>query len=423
MKIKVHRGIDQIGGCITEIESKKGTKILIDLGHNLPEGDEPAKDKYDNPQELDRLLCGVSHIFYSHYHGDHLGFEAKVPKEIKQHIGEISLQMVTTLKSHMTHADSLRENAEASLEALGHFETYKPKNTEIYGDIRITPYPISHSAIDAYMFVIECDGVRILHTGDFRDHGYHAKELLKDVENDVGDIHVLITEGTMLSRNDKRLMSEECLQEEAYNLFEDYKYAFVLCSSMDADRLLSFFLASQRVDKDRRFLADGYQIAQIQNIKQLPEPYNKLFAFPYGRDKEAELSRMRRQGFTMLVRNTGAFEKRIDEIMQSLNLDPKKVLFVYSMFSGYIDKNRAPIYRETLYQFVHRYDWKVKPLHTSGHASKEALQAICERVNPSKAIIPIHKEEKGLLDKLPMKVDCPIVESSCIIEDVEITIL
>ena len=41
MTITIHRGINQIGGCITEIKSEKGTKILIDLGHNLPEGDEP----------------------------------------------------------------------------------------------------------------------------------------------------------------------------------------------------------------------------------------------------------------------------------------------------------------------------------------------------------------------------------------------
>ena len=423
MTITIHRGIDQIGGCITEIESNSGTKILIDLGHNLPEGDAPVVDKFDNPQDLERLLRGVSHIFYSHYHGDHLGFEAKVPKEIKQHIGELSLQMVTTLKSHMTHADSLKENAEASLEALSRFESYKPKMTETYGDIQITPYPISHSAIDAYMFVIECDGIRILHTGDFRDHGYHAKELLSDVENDVSNIHVLITEGTMLSRNDKRLISEESLQEEAYKLFKENKYAFVLCSSMDADRLLSFFLASQRADKNRRIVADGYQIDQIQNIRKLSEPYNKLFAFPYGKDKEEELLRMKQRGFTMLVRCSESFEKRIDEVMQSLNLDPKEVLFVYSMFSGYIAEKCTGIFRDKLHKFVYRCNWTVKSLHTSGHASKEALQAICEHIKPSKAIIPIHKEKRGLLNQLSLKVDCPIIESSCTIDNIEITII
>ena len=218
-------------------------------------------------------------------------------------------------------------------------------------------------------------------------------------------------------------MSEDSLQEDAYKLFKDYKYAFVLCSSMDADRLLSFFLASQRADKNRRFLADRYQIDQIMNIKQLPESYNKLFAFPYGRDKEAEFSRMKQRGFTMMVRCSETFEKRIDEIMQSLNLNPKEVLFVYSMFNGYINKSRSGVYRDKLYQFVYKYHFKVERLHTSGHASKEALQAICEHINPSKAIIPIHKEERGLLDKLPMKVNCPIVESSCTIDDMEITII
>lgn len=31
MTITIHRGIKQIGGCITEIKSEKGTKILINL--------------------------------------------------------------------------------------------------------------------------------------------------------------------------------------------------------------------------------------------------------------------------------------------------------------------------------------------------------------------------------------------------------
>ena len=46
MRIKIHRGIDQIGGCITEIQSASGTKILIDLGHNLPEADGQVNDIY-----------------------------------------------------------------------------------------------------------------------------------------------------------------------------------------------------------------------------------------------------------------------------------------------------------------------------------------------------------------------------------------
>ena len=36
MKVIIHRGTHQIGGCITEIESNKGTKVAIDIGKNLP---------------------------------------------------------------------------------------------------------------------------------------------------------------------------------------------------------------------------------------------------------------------------------------------------------------------------------------------------------------------------------------------------
>ena len=36
MKVIIHRGAHQIGGCITEVQSDKGTKIIIDIGENLP---------------------------------------------------------------------------------------------------------------------------------------------------------------------------------------------------------------------------------------------------------------------------------------------------------------------------------------------------------------------------------------------------
>ena len=35
MKVKILKGTTQIGGCITEITSNKGTKIIIDFGEDL----------------------------------------------------------------------------------------------------------------------------------------------------------------------------------------------------------------------------------------------------------------------------------------------------------------------------------------------------------------------------------------------------
>ena len=35
MNIKIHRGLEQIGGCITEI-STENSRVFIDMGQNLP---------------------------------------------------------------------------------------------------------------------------------------------------------------------------------------------------------------------------------------------------------------------------------------------------------------------------------------------------------------------------------------------------
>ena len=164
MKITIHRGQNQIGGCITEIESGSGTRILIDLGHNLPEGDTPSEDKYDIPENMDELLKGCSAVLYTHYHGDHLGFAAEVHKRgIPQYMGRLAIDIMQHLNSHMRHAEALRTQAEANLEALKDFREIVRNHKTVIGDISITPYNVSHSAPDSYMFLIECDGKKILH--------------------------------------------------------------------------------------------------------------------------------------------------------------------------------------------------------------------------------------------------------------------
>ena len=46
MDIKIHRGLEQIGGCITEI-STATTRIFIDRGQNLPGVGEPTTAEVD----------------------------------------------------------------------------------------------------------------------------------------------------------------------------------------------------------------------------------------------------------------------------------------------------------------------------------------------------------------------------------------
>jgi ribonuclease J len=44
---------------------------------------------------------------------------------------------------------------------------------------------------------------------------------------------------------------------------------------------------------------------------------------------------------------------------------------------------------------VHSHEWHIDYLHTSGHASRETIAAVCTKVNPRIAIIPIHRDAKS----------------------------
>lgn len=385
MKLTIHRGINQIGGCITEIQSSSGTKILIDLGHNLPDGDGLAEDEYDVPENLDRLLDGVSAVFYTHYHGDHIAFEAAVAKKgINQYLGDIAKKIKMQFYAHMKN--------EAAFEAVRTFSKYRSGGTVSVGDIRVTPYYVSHSAADAYMFVIECDGKSVLHTGDFREHGYLGHCLWGTLRRYVvkRNIDILITEGTMLSRDDERMMSERDLQQKAYELMSRYKYAFVLCSSTDLDRLASFYQATSR-HQGRLFVADGYQCKLLKTFtdklgRKIPE-YDFKNPHEYGK---ALQPLMLESGFTMLVRRSAKFKAWLEALMPLL--PENGTVFIYSQFKGYITEG-SPAYSHEAYEFVHSYGWKFEYLHTSGHASKDTIAKVCRLVNPRSAIIPIHKEK------------------------------
>ena len=60
MRIVIHRGIDQIGGCITEI-STTHTKIVIDLGSNLP----GCNGREFTKQEIEDITKDADGIYYN----------------------------------------------------------------------------------------------------------------------------------------------------------------------------------------------------------------------------------------------------------------------------------------------------------------------------------------------------------------------
>ena len=230
MEIIIHRGINQIGGSITEIKTSNAS-ILIDLGQNLPNGKGEVDDALANRKSIKDLTKDIDAIFYTHYHGDHIGLFNLVPDGVSQYIGEIAKQVMLVKHKYLSKAPNKEKEEKENLALIYKMISYKAGQVIKIKDIAITPYFVSHSAADSHMFLIETEGKRVLHTGDFRGHGYLSNGLFKVIKRLIlpkGKIDLLITEGTMLSRLKEKVMTEGELQNEAIKIMRQYKNVFVI---------------------------------------------------------------------------------------------------------------------------------------------------------------------------------------------------
>ena len=276
MKITIHRGANQIGGCITEIATKD-TIIFIDLGSNLP-----GSDKTDyTADEVRKITADADAIFYSHYHGDHVGLHHLVPACVKQYMGAGAIDVMRC----KYEALNAHKDFSVQLDAIEHMIPFKAcMKIPVNNSIIVTPYFVSHSAFDAYMFLIEYKDKRILHTGDFRRHGYLGKGLFPTLEKFIGHVDLLITEGTMLGRKQEQVVTEKQIQKNTIQALHDHKYVFALCSSTDIDRLASFHAACKATGSV--FLVDGYQRGVLDVFSKYSGHKSPLYNF----DRIFELS-------------------------------------------------------------------------------------------------------------------------------------
>lgn len=403
MRITLHRP-NQIGGCITEIVSSKGTRIFVDLGHNLPKGDQESEDEYASEKAITDLIGDARAIFYTHIHGDHFELFRYVPDWIDQYIGPLAHEIIMTKYRHMSNATELKENCLKCLKKLELVKEYRKGRPITIDDITVTPFQVSHSSADSYMLKIKCDGKTILHTGDFRGHGYMGNGIYKVIDkfHIAGNVDILITEGTNVDNNTKSILPEYVLKKEFKEVFRQYKNTFIICSSTDADRLESIYSANKESVR-RPFIVDTYQKDILCLIDKYAENEKLLYHFniddicSYSPSVEKMNNMMRCHGFVMLLRCSEKFQSYLEKILPWCK--PEETCLVYSQYHGYIDKREGnTAFNQKLYDFVEQFRERgcfVKDdLHTSGHASKQDLVRLCEQVNP-KVIIPIHKDEKA----------------------------
>ena len=373
MKITIHRGARQIGGVVVEI-STDTNRVFIDIGDDLP-GE--AATPFEGIEGLTVGDSVGSTLFLTHYHGDHIGRLAMVMPEIPVYMGETAKKILLNL------VEIVDKDGMPKYEKI---ITFKPAEKIVIGDISIMPLMVDHSAFDAYMFAVDADGRRVLHTGDFRTHGFRGVKTSKMLSVYAKSIDYIISEGTMLSRTEKTVITERELQRRSVELMRKNKYTFALCSSTNIDRIAAFYHASCAAG--RIFVCDSYQAKQLKTVCEAHAEKSPLYDFSkiltvdhFSRVPKKLVELMDTKGFCMLIRKGRKFRSYLERYSA-------EGIVIYSMWKGYLRGDTAD---PKLVDFLSAYNHI--ELHTSGHATADTLKEIFHAVKPKKGLIPFHSEK------------------------------
>ena len=391
MKIKILKGTNEIGGNTIEI-STDNSRLIFDYGTPL--------DNKSLPVIINAKTTNA--IILSHSHIDHYGEITKIKRNIPIYCGEVTKDLIiTTLLFNNKKVKNLSKK----------FKSFKAWKSFKIGNFSITPYLIDHSATDTYMFLIEAENKKVLYTGDFRAHGRKGitfEKLLKN--NEVKNVDVMITEGTMINRENE-YQNEEEVEKEMKKIIEN-GFSILISSSQNIDRLVSAYKAAKALNKT--FVIDIYtawileivskkskklMTLKYKNLK-VYKPTRDIGGYQYGIIKNYFKDFMSKIfdknniiTFDEIAKNPDNYfiktsPKYIEKIEQIVD---KKPNIIYSMWRGYIEKDKI------LQEIQKEYNWFY--VHTSGHITKKDLKRFIDSLNPKK-IIPVHTNAKEEFKKL-----------------------
>ncbi len=390
LSYNILRGKGTIGNLI---EVNYGTiNLLLDCGKELDT--ELAKL---SKQERDVLAKCYDGVLISHYHIDHAGLIPHLKSPI--YMGKSCLDVLNSQIKYM-HCQPL-ENI--STFTSGQQFLIKKGNFQI----EITPILVDHSAYDSYMFLLRGGDKTLLYTGDFRSNGRKSFDLTLAALPQ--QVDYLICEATNMFSQVQNI-SEAELENQAAAIMEEYKHVFVFQAGTNIDRLVSFYKASRKNHK--AFLIDTYVAGITENLPNIPnvktfqdvycfwdfpskftddvkkyhsdwrlmrKSHRGVGSYNIGNPKDARYGNL--SNFTMLVRPSMLnYLKRIDEDKKKRfhsSIFENSVL-IYSLWQGYKENDDV----KNFLQEMEKFGVKIIDLHTSGHADKQTIDMLKQKVNP-----------------------------------------
>lgn len=388
ISLRIHRGAHEIGGNCVELVCGD-SRLILDIGR-------PLNVSLDERIPLP-LVPGLGEaadskqttIVISHPHADHYGLLQEVNPDLPVYIGSEAARLLDAALPFTSFGI-----------ASSRFRTYRHREQFRVGNYLITPFLVDHSAFDAYAFLIEANGNRIVYTGDFRMHGRKTnvtKQWLNDAA--IKNPDLLIIEGTSLGRDEGRSITEEALEATIVNRLEDApSLVLAAFSPQNIDRLVSFYKAARRCG--RQLVIDPYAAALLKAINRpsLPKPDKTHLGIFLPASMRRSLDK---KGELKLVNELYPYRVYPEKIAES----PSKYVLLfrgsmiqdiermgvlgntrlfYSQWHGYLDQPS-----DRLRGWCESKGIKIEMHHTSGHADQLDLMEAISTIEP-RQILPIH---------------------------------
>lgn len=386
LRVRIHRGAEQVGGTCVELESE-GKRILLDLGMPL----DAAEGEIFLP-DVPGVRGGdpsILAVVVSHLHGDHCGlvpYSAGLPLAM----GPVAARLLREAE-FFTGRPPLPEL------------TWPLRDRETFqiGPFRITAHQVEHSAFDAFALLVEAGGRRLLYTGDFRAHGNDRAPFERLLRDPPREVHTLMMEGTQIGEGrEGDGPSEDELRGALARRFREHPgLVLAAWSSQNLDRLRTMYDATRA--SGRTLVVDLYT-ATLANAARAP-------GVPVPGDDGLEVFCRRRE--RIQVKQAGAFERvgavyacrmfresikaRARELVVMFRPSMVRELelagaldgafAIWSMWRGYLENESEMRMKAVLDE--HGVPLEVH--HVSGHAYVRDLRRLVTALRPDR-VLPIH---------------------------------
>jgi ribonuclease J len=399
MRLRIHRGANEIGGSCVEIESRSYS-ILLDLGLPLTADAVDPSLLPDIPGLTDGSNPHLLGIILSHTHRDHYGLTGLVHPTTPVFMGA---QAQTILLASLPF---VRQNPLPQT-----IKTYRNQLPFDLGPFRITPFLADHSAFDAYSLLVEAKGMRVFYSGDLRAHGRKPRLFEGLVQQPPKAIDVLVLEGTTLSRPEgaSEPETEPGLEGRILGIINGSPgLVLTAFSPQNIDRFVTIFRASQRAG--RTFIADVY-LAHILHqlaLPSLPRPADGVLRVYLPDSQKRRIIANRQFDIVSQFRAARIYADEIEAtpdrwvmlFRESMTPDVDRLpprtasTLIYSLWPGYLDRDNGRLASWCRQQAI-----ALEIAHTSGHADPNSLVRLAQALNP-RMIVPIHTEAPQIMDSL-----------------------